>query len=281
MIRPRQQLYAAPRVVESVHDCRFYHTMDLPEIGLQRGPWDLRHRVADYLGRVSFEGKRVLEVGTASGFVCFEMERRGAEVVAYDLSDESDGWDLVPFNGVPPTAFAVERAHGMRQINNSFWFAHAAMESNARMVYGSVYEIPQDIGPVDVAMLGSVLLHIRDPFLALARALHLTRQSVIVTEPASRSASALSRLPGWTRLPLARSRALPANLGFMPDPRAGNPRETWWRLTPWAVARMLQVLGFHIRRLLFHTQGYQGRETLLYTVVGERANPVAPVELSW
>ena len=44
-------------------------------------------------------GKRVLDVGTSSGFLCFEMERRGAEVVAFDLSDEFDG-DAVPFASV-------------------------------------------------------------------------------------------------------------------------------------------------------------------------------------
>lgn len=276
---PPHSLYAIPRAVDSVDDCRFYHTMDLPGVGLQRGPWDLRNGITDYLGRVAFGGKRVLEIGTASGFVCFEMERRGAEVVAYDLSDETGEWDLVPFGGVPPTAFAAERSQGMRQINNSFWFAHAALSSKARMVYGPVYEVPAGIGPVDVAVFGSVLLHIRDPFLALQRALHLTRESVIVTEPASRSVRALSHLPRWTHLPVARSARLPTNLGFLPNPRAGYPCETWWRITPWTITTVLEVLGFRVNRLLFHTQIYEDHPTLVYTVVGKRDRATAPIEL--
>jgi len=42
--------------------------------------------------------------------------------------------------------------------------------SRARMVYGSVYAIPTAIGAVDVATFGSVLLHVRDPFIALQNA---------------------------------------------------------------------------------------------------------------
>jgi predicted nicotinamide N-methyase len=44
-------------------------------------------------------GKRVLEIGTASGFLCFTMERMGAEMVAYDLSGGQD-WDIVPYAGL-------------------------------------------------------------------------------------------------------------------------------------------------------------------------------------
>jgi predicted nicotinamide N-methyase len=38
--------------------------------------------VDPYLGNFDFVGKRVLDVGAASGFLTFEMEKRGAEVVA-------------------------------------------------------------------------------------------------------------------------------------------------------------------------------------------------------
>ena len=41
--------------------------------------------------------------------------------------------------------------------------------SKAKVVYGTVYEIPEEIGRVEVATFGSVLRHVRDPFLALRR----------------------------------------------------------------------------------------------------------------
>ncbi len=270
--------FSAPRTVDRLDECRFYHTMDLPGFGTVEGPWDLRAGVDDYLGGsragssggAAFAGRRVLEIGTASGFLCFEMERRGAEVVAYDLTDRADGWDIVPFDGTPDQALIAERAEGMRAINNGWWLAHRALGSSARVVYGSVYDLPESIGAVDTAVFGAVLLHLRDPFLALQRALVLTRESVIVTEVASRAARGLSRVPTAARLALVASRRLPADLGFMPDARTGGPTETWWRLTPWAVARMLGVLGFDVTRLSFHSPLFQGAPCPMYTVVAHR-----------
>jgi hypothetical protein len=70
------KIFAAPEKVEDVADCYFYHTMELPGYGVINGDWDLRHGVDDYLGNVTFAGKRVLEIGPASGFLAFEMEKR-------------------------------------------------------------------------------------------------------------------------------------------------------------------------------------------------------------
>ncbi len=262
--------FSEPWVVERLEDCRFYHTMELPGIGTVQGPWDLRESVDDYLGRASFAGRRVLEIGTASGFLCFEMERRGADVVAYDLTDRPEGWDLVPFGGAPDRAVAAERAEGMRSINNAWWFAHRLLGSNARVVYGSVYELPGTIGAVDTAVFGAVLLHLRDPFLALQRALALTREVAVVTDVASRPVRMLARLPAAARLRVVRSGRLPADLGFMPDARTGGPTETWWRLSPWTVARMLGVLGFDVDRVLSHRPLFQGSPCPMFTVVAHR-----------
>jgi hypothetical protein len=41
--------------------------MDLPGYGTMPGEWNLRAGVREYLGGVGLRGKRVLEVGTASG----------------------------------------------------------------------------------------------------------------------------------------------------------------------------------------------------------------------
>ncbi|MGH9122965.1 MAG: class I SAM-dependent methyltransferase, partial [Acidimicrobiales bacterium] len=167
-------LYAEPRTVAGVEECLFYHTMDLPGVGLVEGPWDLRPSAGDYLGNLDLRGKRALDVGTASGFLTFEMERRGAEVVSYDLGESMGGWDLVPFGGRISKTMLAERSSGIGRINNAWWLAHQALGSRARVVYGPVYEMPSDIGPVDVAVFGAILLHLRDPFLALQRALELT-----------------------------------------------------------------------------------------------------------
>jgi hypothetical protein len=81
-------VYSEPRVVSRIDDCFFYHSMDLPQHGLVAGEWDLRRGIERYLGHVDFRGKRVLDIGTASGFLAFWMERQGAEVIGFDLSDK-------------------------------------------------------------------------------------------------------------------------------------------------------------------------------------------------
>src|SRR5262245_47741399 len=88
--------YAAAIPISSPLDCDFYHVMEIPGHGVMDGAWDLRGRVDEYLGHVPLAGRRVLEIGPASGFLTFEMEGRGASVVAVELSDEH-AWDFVPY----------------------------------------------------------------------------------------------------------------------------------------------------------------------------------------
>jgi hypothetical protein len=275
-------IYAPPRTVTDITDCHFYHTIDLPSYGEIRGEWDLRAGVDAYLGNIDLASKRLLEAGTASGFLCFEMEKRGAEVVGYDLSAKED-WDIIPYGGKNDPDFKRSRKELIDMINNAWWFTHAILGSHARMVYGSIYEIPEAIGPVQVSPFGSILLHLRDPFLALQKAANLTTETMIVTEV----------LPIYLRIPLSsvfwkflaklhpkfESYFTPL-LNFMPDPEEGAPSETWWNLSPSIVCRFLKILGFTQLSLNYHNQiHYHGPELeykrvrSMYTVVGSRPHP--------
>src|SRR5262249_514123 len=158
-------IFAQPRVVTDVRDCCFYHTMEIPGHGVVEGQWDLRRGVDKYLGNVAFAGKRVLDVGAASGFLTFHMESQGADLIPYDLAPEHS-WDVVPFAGIDLMEYLRERRETIRKLNNGYWFSHRAMASEAHMVHGTVYAIPEAIGTVDIATCG-ILLHLRDPFLAL------------------------------------------------------------------------------------------------------------------
>ena len=124
-------VYAEPRTVTDLEECYFYHSMEIPGYGLVEGPWDLRGGVDDYLGGVDLRDKRVLEVGTASGFLCFTMEGRGADVVAYDLSDKQS-WDVVPYAQYDHESFDSERREHLRKLNNSWWLAPTARSSRRR-----------------------------------------------------------------------------------------------------------------------------------------------------
>ena len=248
----REALYASPRVVTDLAVCDFYHTMDIPGYGLVQGYWDLRPDIDAYLGATDVRGKRVLELGTASGFVCFEMETRGADVIAYDLS-EHESWDVVPMAGYEYSRqHVIDRKGLVRRLNDGFWLAHRAFGSRSRVVYGDIYSVPETIGPVDVAVFGCILLHVRDPFLALERSLRLVEDRVVVTE-----------LSPWEGLS-------PGAMHFVPDAVAKGPIDTWWRFSPEVIQQFLAVLGFEESVITHHGAFCLDAWHPLFTVVGRR-----------
>lgn len=218
-----------------------------------QGEWDLRSGLDAYLGGRHLKGKRVLDVGAATGILSFHAESKGAEVVSFDLSEDY-AWDLVPFATVDPGGSeALRRAH-LRRINNGYWLCHRAFQSRARMVHGVVYDIPREIGAVDIAIYGSILLHLRDPFLALENGARLAREAIVVTELAPwRGFGALLRAPR-----------------FLPDhSRTGNS-DTWWSLPPRLIREYLAILGFQDSTVTWHRQTYRNRKRLLYTIAARR-----------
>ena len=264
-------VFAEPRAVTDIADCYFYHTMELPGHGLVDGEWDLRGREAAYLGHVNVAGKRVLEVGTASGHLCFTMEKLGASVVAYDLSDQHE-WDIVPFAGQDVSGYIRERKEHIRKLNNSFWLAHRAIQSRARVVYGTVYDVPAGIGRFDVCTFGSILLHLRDPFLALQRITSLVDETVVVSEVTSR--------PGLNALLYGARTFIESATGirlirFLPSSRRGGPIDAWWVLSPQLVREYLAILGFPHASVRYHRQAHGTRlggskEVSVFTVVAHR-----------
>jgi hypothetical protein len=245
--------YSEPRLVMSLDDCYFYHTMDIPGYGVVDAEWDLRPGLDAYLGHYDFSGKRALDVGAASGILSFHMERKGAEVVSYDLSDELS-WDIVPFASADGAVVDALRRRHLRRLNNSYWLCHRAFGSRARAAYGIVYDIPASIGAVDVAIYGSVLLHLRDPFLALQNGARLAREAVIVTE-----------LPPWKGLG-----AFLRAPRFLPNRRRPNQSDVWWALPPRLIREYLAILGFEKSTTTWHWQLLRGKKRLLYTVVARR-----------
>src|SRR3954469_23487578 len=75
-------------VLERVREIGWYHVLDLGEGRATDGWFDLRPHVHRYGLPERMDGMRALDVGTWDGFWAFEMERRGAEVVALDVDDE-------------------------------------------------------------------------------------------------------------------------------------------------------------------------------------------------
>ncbi len=254
-----ERLYARRDDVPSLSDCYFYHTMDVPGHGTIAGEWDLRGRVDEYLGHEPLRGCRVLEVGTASGFLCFEMERRGAHVVAYDLSP-STPWDIVPYAGLDVESTHAVRAQHVGRINASWWLCRHAYGSSARMVYGTAYAVPAEIGPIDVCTFGAVLLHLRDPLRALESAARLRPSTIVITELARRRRFGFfPERPSQRRGPL-----------FVPNAAAGQPTDTWWSFSPSSIANLLAIAGYRTERIVAHTQQYRDRALPMFTLVARR-----------
>src|SRR5204862_4076974 len=67
----------------------WYHTIELAPGVVTAGVYDLRPYVPRYRLPERMEGLRALDVGTFDGFWAFEMERRGAEVIAIDVEAAS------------------------------------------------------------------------------------------------------------------------------------------------------------------------------------------------
>lgn len=251
-----KDVYASPREIADIKDCYFYHTIDLPVLGTVEGNWDLRNNIREYLGNVEFRDKRVLDVGCANGALSFYMERQGAEVISYDL-DKNGDWDMVPFaKWKDYEHISLERKSIIDRLNNAYWFSHRLLKSQAKVVYGGVYAIPDAVGAVDVSVFGSILLHLRDPFLALQNGLRLTKEAVIIAEP-------LRGQPVITTEPY---------LGLLPDATSVEPKDTWWDIRPEWVVRAIGVLGFENVEINHHSQKYEGRDEKLYTVVGRRTH---------
>jgi SAM-dependent methyltransferase len=166
------------RIESTAADCAFYHSINLPISGPQTGEWDLRGRFDDYTGHVPLAGKTVLDVGTASGFLTFEAEQRGATVTSFDVAHPGQ-WATLPFPDIEPSLAGRD----LERQKNSYWLAHREFGSKAQCVYGDVYDLsPELAGSFDVALVGQTLVHLRDAISALAAVASVCRETLVVVE---------------------------------------------------------------------------------------------------
>lgn len=222
-------MYVEPILVEDPHEGFFYHKIDLPSFGTVGGDWDLRDCTDAYLGNYEFRGKRVLDVGAASGYLTFEMEKRGAEVVAFDLDDGAN-WNIVPHFKLADELDEIRRqqAATLTRLKKAFWLSHRDLGSDTKAFYGDIYEIDERLGEFDVVYYGMIVGHLRDPYQALFEGARRAREAVIVT-----SIFEMDESPTATFIP-------------SPDRWDNLAIKSWWSMTTGIVGRMLGTLGFEI-----------------------------------
>lgn len=241
----------------------YYQTIEVPGLGLCLGDWDHREHLDQYLGEVDMRGKRVLEIGPANGFFTFAMERRGASVLALDLG-ESGEWDAVPNRAAPVGHESLRRRlqNSVQRVERAFWDTHQRLNSSARLVYGSVYDAQRVVREkIDIAFMGNVLQHLRDPVLAIQQTAGLAKEKIIITESIWHDDVAF--LEGRSMM-------------FLPK-QGHNIDHSWWLVPPALVMDLIELLGFADIKCTYHNQKFNGsasdplpRTVRHYTVTGTR-----------
>jgi tRNA (mo5U34)-methyltransferase len=133
----------------------FYHSIELPDGRIIPGFQSIetqRARIARFPIPQDLRGKRVLDIGAWDGWFSFEMERRGATVVAVDATRQT-----------------------------RFLEAKGLMSSNVEHVVADISHLtPRDVGTFDIVLFFGVLYHLKHPMLALERVCELSTDLVCV-----------------------------------------------------------------------------------------------------
>ena len=204
----------------------WYHSIQLPDGHVIQGMIGidaLKGRFAAFPIPADLAGKRVLDVGAWTGWCSFEMERRGAQVVAVDCVEFEE-----------------------------FREAHRLLGSQVDYRILDVDELtPQSVGLFDYVLFFGVLYHLRNPLLGLEKICALTKDTAFVESfvtddgsapctlefyetnelggqidnwfgPSVQCAAALCRSAGFARVHLA----------YVSDRRAGLTCSRLWEPVP-------------------------------------------------
>ena len=214
----------------------FYHVMQVPGLGDVGGAWDLRSNLDVYLGRTSYAGKAVLDVGASDGFLALEMEKRGARVVSIDLP--ADGVpDLFPLaSGVGNAPAPPNRLPRRRQ---AFWAAHRAFGSSVRLHESHAGRLDPRLTGFDVAIIGNVLQHLRDP-IGVVLDVSARARTIVITEADWKAGT---------------QDGSPVMSLFTDHLRRGH-RGSWYMVSPQLIEDVLSLTGFTIEGRDIHEQPF-------------------------
>lgn len=209
---------------EHLSALRWYHSIDLPGGYTTPGEYDLRPVVDRLPWPTGIADMRCLDVGSRDGFYAFEMERRGArEVISIDIDDPAQ----VHFPGAQrPAASQIQRE--LDDGHQAFSVARETLGSSVRRELTSVYELAEsDLGRFDLAVVGTLLLHLRDPVRALTALRQVVDGHLILNEVVTVG------FDGMRSQPLAHLYMEPG-LPF------------WWVCNRAGLRRMAEAAGFEV-----------------------------------
>src|SRR3954465_3550335 len=132
----------ARRQAERLSKLGWYHSVELPGGSVIEGHQSLgqlRRRIRQFPIPDDLRGRRVLDIGAWDGWFSFEMERRGAEVLALDSTR-----------------------------NTRLLEARSLLNSRIDYHIGDICRLTwRDLGKFDIVLFLGVLYHLKHPILAL------------------------------------------------------------------------------------------------------------------
>jgi tRNA (mo5U34)-methyltransferase len=211
----------ARQIIERVAPLEWYHSIDLGHGVVTPGFVDHRDQLPYYQLPASLQGMRCLDVATYDGYWAFEMERRGAaEVMALDVARWADC-------DVPRVILDdVIRMSADKKTGAGFAIAHELLGSHVRREICNVYDLsPERQGTFDLVLISDLLLHLRNPQLALERAFSVCRGTLVVAD---------------VYHPLLERYGDVCLTEFCAD----IPSDTWWRPNTNTLKAMMRRAGF-------------------------------------
>jgi len=122
----------------------------------------------------------------------------------------------------------------MQRLKNAYWFSHAAHHSRAKLYYGDACHLPVGLGEFDIAVMGSLLLHCRDPLRIVEQCGKKARCLIIID----------MFHPDLEGAPLCRLAPTPENFLW----------HTWWHFSTEFFKEFLAVMGFATTEISTHQQ---------------------------
>jgi tRNA (mo5U34)-methyltransferase len=166
-------------------------------------------------------GLRALDVGVRDGYFSFELERRGAEVLAIDYLEPSE------------TGFPV---------------AKELLGSDVEYRVDNVYRLdPDEHGTFDIALFLGVLYHLRDPLLALDRIWDVCNEDALLVVETQLIDEAFMRADG-SFAPLDEDLRGVSLMQFYPDDTLHGDPTNYWAPNLTALRALVHTAGFVVEK---------------------------------
>jgi len=229
---PNPFAYVKPWPRPKKEECVFYHSITYPDGEQVESAWDIRDYFDSYIGGYPVKGKTLLDVGTASGFLTFHAEKVGAIVTSLDAGSGRE-INHIPLANLPyfsdRRAFIEANDHYLKLLKNSYWYGWYKFNSNARVAYIPIADLPLWEQKFDVVLAGAIVEHMSDPVTMIGNITSRAKEAVIIafTFVDDTDELKLTAAPNWAH-------------------NTAENSYTWWVLSRGLYQKIFDNLGFDV-----------------------------------